>query len=659
MHDQTFLHEIESTSLHQRHRRRRFFRFVLTVFFVLTGIWFILIGLALGQLFAAGLDLRDAVIDANRHANEQAFHLARKDIDVATRAMKELERSFYFFRVVWIFPGLDPEFEDLQSVFVSSRQVFESLDAFFQLGEDVIQLTGFVETSLFDVQGSFAPETTFKDLPTDTKKAILKRLSTASNDFDLLSVRIGIAKIELHHLRTNRFMVPFLGLLDPFLDRMKAIQEELQVASTLAHVLPELAGLDGDRTHLVLFLNNDELRPGGGFIGTYGILKTSDGEIISFATKDVYAFDNAVASNIQTIPPVPLQKYNAMSLWFFRDGNWSPDFATSAKQVTELFEQESQRIDNVLEIPSSTQIDGVIGFTPSVASALLAYLGPVQAGGQTFTAANVPELIEYQVERGFQENGIPYTQRKEILSELVITIQDRLTSLPFDKWPDIFWILSSQIQNKQIAMYSENISVQHALSSSGWGGVVTPIAPDVQFYVDANLASLKTDPVVERTLNYELFRNESGTWIGRTTVTYHHQGVFDWRTTRYRTYARLYVPSGTQLIQVEGFSEGPVIEEELGLVSIGGFLVIEPGAQHEVTFEYRLADQVVKAIALQRYILQVFKQMGTRDYPLTLTLDFDKNVTDALPAENRQQWGDDRYNLNTKLIQDMTFKISL
>jgi len=44
---------------------------------------------------------------------------------------------------------------------------------------------------------------------------------------------------------------------------------------------------------------------------------------------------------------------------------------------------------------------------------------------------------------------------------------------------------------------------------------------------------------------------------------------------------------------------------------------------------------------------------------LTLDLDFDKTVASASPAENRHEWGDDRYHLNTKLSQDLRIEVGL
>ncbi len=659
MHDTDYLHQRETPNLHKRHRRRRFFRSLLTVFLVLISIWIFLLLLAIGQLLAAGVDLHEAITLASERAEALAFDEAQTQMHRAGESLEDLERAFYFLKIVWIFPGLAEEFSNLDSVFVSSEQLVDSLMSIFELGGDVIQLAGIGETALSSIQTGLSSDVTFKDLPRATKRAILQRLSTASDDFGLLSSRIRIANNELELIRKNRLVSPFLGSLDPFMTRIEAVDEQLGVAAVFAHLLPELSGLDGDRTHLLLFLNNDELRPGGGFIGTYGLLRVKDGEVISLTTKDVYALDSTVALKITSKAPAALATYNATPTWFFRDANWSPDFSVSAKQAIDLFEQESSLLKDRPDIPSSTQIDSVIGFTPTAASVLLKQLGPIEAGGQTFTSENVPELIEYQVERGYQENGVPYDQRKEILAELVSEIQARLVALPFSKWTEIFSTISKQIDSKQLAIYLKNAGVQQVLTNALWTGTIAPVTSDAQLFVDANLASLKSDPVVKRSVRYELSRNESGTWIGRTTVTYDHQGSFDWRTTRYRTYVRLYVPTGTTLIRAQGLKEGPIVERDLGMDVFGGFVVIEPGQEHAIVFEYRVSDAVVESIVDREYGLTYFKQFGARDYPLTLDLDFDKNITHAQPPENKNQWGDDRYRLNTKLSQDLTVGVGL
>src|SRR4030043_2137878 len=53
-------------------------------------------------------------------------------------------------------------------------------------------------------------------------------------------------------------------------------KNELQV---LADIYDKMGGFTRDRTFLVLFQNDMELRPGGGFIGSFGIGNTKNGQI--------------------------------------------------------------------------------------------------------------------------------------------------------------------------------------------------------------------------------------------------------------------------------------------------------------------------------------------------------------------------------------------
>ncbi len=637
MHTQSAIHQSEPSIIHRHHRRRQFFRAFIVVIVVLLAGWFVMLLLVLGQAAAATLDARDAISDTAKNVQLLNFSEAQKNLSRASQSIKEAEQSVFLLERIWFLPGLKDEFSNLKGTFVSSGQLVDSLSNVISLGQDVAQLAGLENTSV-----------TFDSLSPTTKLVILKRLSTASNDFDLLSSRLQITKEELTLLKDSRLASPFLGVLNPVVDQMDQVEDQLKVASVLAHLLPEFSGFETPKNHLLLFLNNDELRPGGGFIGTYGVMNVSDGEVLQTKTADVYALDDTSKKPVTAVPPIPLQKYNATTKWFFRDSNWSPDFAVSSKESIKAFEYESNE-----------NIDSVIGFTPTFASALLGELGPIEVSGQTFTSKNVPELIEYQVEKGFWESGIPVAQRKEILADLVEEVQSRLITLPFSKWGDIFTIVDNALKSKQLAVYSEDENVQQTLVDVGWAGVSSYSTPDVQWFVDANLASLKSDPVVNRSIRYSFFRNESGSWIGRTSVTYDHVGQFDWRTTRYRSYARLFVPLGTKLIRVQGLNDGPEEFEELGMKVFGGFVSVEPGEERTITYEYELSDTVVQSIAEKTYGLTVLKQMGARNYTLTLDLDFDKNITHAVPSENRNEWGDDRYRLNTKLSQNVEVEIGL
>jgi hypothetical protein len=57
------------------------------------------------------------------------------------------------------------------------------------------------------------------------------------------------------------------------------------------------------------------------------------------------------------------------------------------------------------------------------------------------------------------------------------------------------------------------------------------------------------------------------------------------------------------------------------------------------------------------YELAVFKQMGARDNALTLDLDFGKKLKSAEPNEDKADFGDTRYQVNTILDQNHVFTV--
>ncbi len=69
--------------------------------------------------------------------------------------------------------------------------------------------------------------------------------------------------------------------------------DELKKAKfkTMASFAEYLFAKDGEeKTFMLLFQNNMELRPGGGYIGSFGILKMQDGQVKELATHDLSNF---------------------------------------------------------------------------------------------------------------------------------------------------------------------------------------------------------------------------------------------------------------------------------------------------------------------------------------------------------------------------------
>jgi len=162
---------------------------------------------------------------------------------------------------------------------------------------------------------------------------------------------------------------------------------------------------------------------------------------------------------------------------------------------------------------------------------------------------------------------------------------------------------------------------------------------------------LKTDAVLQRKMNYEIYQ-EKGEYYARVKMLYDHRGKFDWRTSRYISYTRVYAPVGSVLKKTDSSIDTGV---ENGRQWFGRFISIEPGEKQEVVFEYKLPEIIKQMIDNKYYSLAWQKQLGTNDIGLTLKLDFDKNLVSADPSENVGILYDDKYEFNGVLDKDQFF----
>ncbi len=653
--------------------RRRLWFVVGAIAGSLFALWLIFVAVAAAQTAAAASDGGARLAAAQASAQRLDFAAAEQDAALADASFAQAETHLAWVKPLSFFPWIGTQIDAVDAGLRAGRDVLSGVQRLTSIGADLVRLSGLSSQDLASLAQGVSGRTTFNDLSPDTKRALLARVAAAAPDLERMADDISIARSDLASVPSDQLSGPVASALRPLDAKLSKLGDDVRVAASAARLLPAFAGLDGVRTTLVLFLNNAELRPGGGFVGSFGRLSMQDGSIASLGVYDAYALDQPAAPAISTPPPAPLARYLGDAKYLFRDANWSPDFAVSARTLLERRRAEiaavapAQRTGPLEDVP----VQNVAGLTPTFFSALLRIVGPVSVGGQTFTADNIYDAIQYQVDVGYARQGVPPAQRKELLGALLAEGQKRLYALPFDRWGDVLAAVEDALQTKQMAVYSEDQSVEDAITASGWGGRVLP-PPDGQdalMAVDANLASLKSDPVVDRSVAYQLRLNNSRQLVATATIRYAHHGVFDWKTTRYRSYVRLYVPLGSTLVKTTGSladdkTRNPTmapgttdIGTDLGFTTFGTFVAVEPGETRDLTFEYVLPERVSQAEEAGSYRLTVFKQMGAAPRALTLDLAFDKNVATATPPEAPENWGDASYTLNTILDQDRMFAV--
>lgn len=429
------------------------------------------------------------------------------------------------------------------------------------------------------------------------------------------------------------------------------------------NVLQEVLGYSQPRTYLLLFLNNTELRPGGGFIGAYAVVRIDKGSPQILKVEGTEILDNYAPQDALLDPPAPLKKYLLISKWAFRDSNWSPDFASSSVQSLEMFKLENGT--------AAGQIDAVIGFTPTVLEGILKISGPITVDGEQFTADNFTDKMEYEVEYGYYQRGLPPSQRKQVLADLAKALMAKLKTDIMGNWGKYLALGQNMLAQKQIAAYSSYSQAEQVLVAKGWAGEMKQTAGDYILWADANLGALKTDKVVVRNLSYSFSPTSSpagqaGNIIADLKMDYKNTGNYGKFTTVYRDYARIYVPIGSRFISVSGSSKdigapGTVDQGiENGRQWFGTFIAINPGETGELEWHFYLAPGIVSQIQNKTYSLLVQKQIGTIGNGLTLSLDFGKDILlSAYPGESSAQYGDSRYSYNTDLSIDRQFDVKL
>jgi len=517
----------------------------------------------------------------------------------------------------------------------------------------------------------------FSDLQTDTGEgAVTMNFSQAAGRRQILGAivknrqkleqaktKIILAKTELNSINTDDLTGVWKSKVIKINQLLSEVIGQSESALPLFKYLPELAGYNHERNYLVLFENNMELRPTGGFIGSYGLVTFKDGEITKVLTDDIYNLDKLSKDKLFVTSPWPIEEYGRQKYLFMRDANWSPDWPTAAKQLKWFFDIERKNAN----LPQ-LEVDGIIAITPDFIANLLSATGPLTVDGITFTDKNFTLELEKQVEFDYVHKGLDISQRKDIIGDLTKTIVDRIEGSSPNQLLSVWSVMQKNINQKNILAWLSDQELQDYFSQQNWAGEVKGTDSDYLFIVDSNMAALKTDSVMKRFLNHGVYLDDTGELNARAEITYQHSGqkVQD-LIGKYRTYTRVYVPEKTQFtkvylkdkkgITVFDINKDVAIGDEFGKRYAGVFLEVDPLAEKTLVLEYRLPEQVKKTYQKGWYSLLLQKQPGTTGHKLKIDLRFDQNIiayhADFMPEVflGRQ------LTFDGDLIQDREFKV--
>lgn len=446
-----------------------------------------------------------------------------------------------------------------------------------------------------------------------------------------LSVESNNISASLDKIHTNiSFLQSDINELDGFVGqylRNKLLRRSVDIGEYKTKIyevknlfsrISILLGSEKPKKYLILFQNNMELRPTGGFIGSFGLVTFDKGRMSEIVVNDVYMADGQLKGHVD--PPEPIRKYLGEGGWTLRDSNWDPNFPVSATKAEWFLEKEINET-----------VDGVIAIDLNFVKRLVLITGPISLPefNLVVDSNNLYTLIQSEVESEFFPGSI---KKATILTSLSKSLIDEIKSLEGSKYLAFFRELYESLERRYIQVYLHDENAQEAIKKLGYSGETELVTDcglrcfkDSYALIDANLGVNKSNFFIER--SHELNLSISKEFIG-------HELLVNYKNTAspaignmgvYKNYARVLLPANAKIGGVRLYdSFGGYKELEYDLVDTDGrrevgFLVeVLPRTEKKLQVVWNINDTKLELGG--QFDLKVIKQAGTEADSLTVNI---------------------------------------
>jgi hypothetical protein len=451
-------------------------------------------------------------------------------------------------------------------------------------------------------------------LNTHAQNLTMKDFSIIEKDFNQIKTSFDLIVHQINHLQPGDLQVdPRLGKYFATFQRdMPQLQAWLDVVEKLLPVAPTLLGIGTPTNYLIEVLDSTELRPGGGFIGTYGIATLSGGRLTTAHITDTYLLDKAYNAAGHHIPfPSAYTWFDLASSWGLRDSNLDADFPTAAHYAELNYAREGGRLP----------IRGVIAITPAVIEQALRITGPITVPEyhETITSQNLVDRIHhYQVGTGDRSNGDNPSPdglssvRKHFTALLAVHFLARLHHLPPSSLPKLLQLLASSLHSKDVQIYLNPGIAEGLLHSYHLDAAIQAPGGDSLFVVDANISPNKASRLITTTLDDQVTIDAQGNAVHHTIMRYtwiRKGPVFGSKL--YRDYVRIYVPPGSLLQRQDGWQLRGT-SEAFGRKVWAGFFTLSYGHSRTIVLEWMVPTVATKDANGWHYQYLLQRQAGTQ-----------------------------------------------
>lgn len=529
---------------------------------------------------------------------------------------------------------------------------------------DLYAAANAAQSTLYFVEGSEILLKNLQNITSNNSDQHVPNWETPSANFKKAHVQSALAQETI-----NKNPLPFLdSKMESAQSALKNLNNISLSALELTYIAEYLTGRDSPKTYLVLLENNSELRPGGGFIGNFGLIEFQEGRLKNITVEDIYTIDGQLQEKIE--PPKELKEKLKLDKFYLRDSNWSPDSEVNSALARDFFKKETGK-----------NVDGVIAIDLNFIQNLLAQIGPINLDdyNEEITADNFFERGQFHSEIGFFPGS---TQKRDFFGALTRTLITKILSdikSPQEakqenqpSWLGLLKAVKIALAEKHLTLAFDDPTLSSFVRTRSWNNSLPPLnfnpvddsqeTRDFLALSEANLGANKVNRFLDRKISYEMTIGRDADLVAALKITYTNNSQAEtWPGGKYLNFLRVYVPfaaglrginngGNTELAQVEVANQG-------NLTTFATYVEVPIKSTHEITFTYHIPKNI-KLEKAPVYSLYVQKQPGTgKD-----SFDFKFNLPNYLAAKsvNNQQkaWGQN-ISIATDLVADRQFEIEL
>lgn len=600
---------------------------ILGIIILLIGIFYLTVILPVQKIYTKVKLIQREVTPLRQAVSDKDINQVKANIGRIQSQVKIVESDYKklgYFKMIPFVNGYYQDGNEVLNIAKNSLDTGDILITAIEPYKDFLGLKGASTDSNKTTQDRIA-------FLTQSIEGLIPYLDTI--EYKIKNIENSLNKININRYPEKYKNTEIRAIFNQSLETVSQIDKFIKDGKPILAKTSWLLGKDSPRKYLIVFQNDGELRPSGGFWTAYSTISVSNGKVTPGQASNIYDLDDKLAST--TPSPRIIKAYHInVPILNLRDNNISPDFPTNAQIFLDQYTKAMGNKD---------KFDAVIAIDTQILVDMVKILGKLDTRVGTFTSnpdkrCNGCPSIIYDLEwiSGRPRNYIE-KNRKDFMNPLMSALLANVMGSEKTKMPLLMEAFFKNLNEKHFMAYFPDPEMQKVGDLANVTGKIVNTPQNVDYFHlnDANFASAKSNIFITQKIKDDI-TIKNGVAQHKVSVTYTNpappsncnleKGDLCLNAPTYRDMFRFYVPTGSKLIKMTGSEVQPVLYEELNKQVFEGFYgnksPLYARSSSKTSIEYTSGATIGST-----YTLLLQKQPGTKPVPFELTVNGQKQPT--------------------------------